>query len=56
VLATMHLSTGVGFLRGMRRFGVPWQALAQVTGIRGLKRLALVAPAEPVYAPSLDAP
>jgi succinoglycan biosynthesis protein ExoA len=26
-LATMHLSWGVGFLEGCRRFGVPWRAL-----------------------------
>lgn len=56
VLATMHLSAGVGFLRGMRRFGIPWQALARTTGIGGLTRLAPAAPAEPVHAPSLDAP
>jgi succinoglycan biosynthesis protein ExoA len=55
VLVTMHLSAGVGFLRGMRRFGVPWQALARVTGIPGLARLAPAAPAEPVHAPSLEA-
>jgi glycosyltransferase involved in cell wall biosynthesis len=54
VLATMHTSTGVGFLRGMARFGVPWAALARAGGIRGLHRLAADRTQQPVYAPSLD--
>ena len=54
VLATMHISAGVGFLRGMRRFGVPWVALARVIGIPGLDRLVPPTAQEPVYAPSLD--
>jgi hypothetical protein len=28
VFATMHLSWGVGFLRGCATLGVPWRALA----------------------------
>lgn len=53
VLATMHLSAGVGFLRGIARFGVPWAALARVSGIGALERLAPAVEHEPVYAPSL---
>jgi succinoglycan biosynthesis protein ExoA len=55
VLATMHIGAGVGFLRGIRRFGVPWVALARVVGIPSPDRLASPAAQEPVYAPSLDA-
>lgn len=53
VLATMHFAAGVGFLRGMARFGIPWAALARISGSRMLQRLAPSVPGEPVYAPSL---
>jgi succinoglycan biosynthesis protein ExoA len=33
-LATMHLSWGVGFLQGCRRFGVPWRALTGLAARR----------------------
>jgi hypothetical protein len=33
-LATMHLSWGVGFLEGCRRFGVPWRALTGLAARR----------------------
>jgi succinoglycan biosynthesis protein ExoA len=33
-LATMHLSWGLGFLEGCRRFGVPWRALTRLTARR----------------------
>jgi glycosyltransferase involved in cell wall biosynthesis len=32
-LVTMHAAHGVGFLRGVRRWGMPWAALAQAAGI-----------------------
>jgi succinoglycan biosynthesis protein ExoA len=54
VLATMHLSAGLGFLRGMRNFGVPWQALARIAAIPGHERFASRATEEAVYAPSLE--
>jgi glycosyltransferase involved in cell wall biosynthesis len=53
-LAAMHFGSGVGFLRGMAKFGVPWMALAKVTGVDALVRLAPDPAPEPVYAPSLD--
>jgi glycosyltransferase involved in cell wall biosynthesis len=53
VLAAMHFGSGVGFLRGMVRFGVPWAALARVSGVGALERLAPDPAPEPVYAPSL---
>ena len=54
VLATMHLSFGLGFLRGMKRHGPPLAALA---GVLGLRRLAskLAPEPRPVFAPSLTA-
>ncbi|HEY2630952.1 MAG TPA: glycosyltransferase [Solirubrobacteraceae bacterium] len=55
VLAAMHFGSGVGFLRGMVKFGTPWAALARVSGIGALERLAPDPGSEPVYAPSLDA-
>ena len=33
-LATMHLSWGIGFLEGCRRFGVPWRALTGLAARR----------------------
>ncbi|HWY17291.1 MAG TPA: glycosyltransferase [Solirubrobacteraceae bacterium] len=55
VLAAMHVGMGVGFLRGMARFGVPWAALAAITGMGRFQRVLAPARADPVYAPSLDA-
>lgn len=53
VLAAMHLASGVGFLRGAARFGVPWAALARISGLPALSRIAPEPTPEPVYAPSL---
>jgi len=53
VLAAMHFGAGVGFLRGIVRFGVPWAALARISGVGALERLAPEPAPEPVYAPSL---
>lgn len=53
VLAVMHLGTGIGFLRGVKSFGVPWAALARISGLRVLQRIAPKPRPEPVYAPSL---
>jgi GT2 family glycosyltransferase len=54
VLAAMHLGAGIGFLRGVLRFGLPWAALARISGVGALWRLAPAPEPEPVYAPSLD--
>ncbi|MGH2911608.1 MAG: glycosyltransferase [Solirubrobacteraceae bacterium] len=54
VLATMHFGSGIGFLRGVVRFGMPWAALARISGIGALGRLAPDQGPEPVYAPSLN--
>lgn len=53
VLAAMHLGTGIGFFRGVKSFGIPWAALAQISGLRALQRIAPKPKPEPVYAPSL---
>jgi succinoglycan biosynthesis protein ExoA len=55
VLAAMHVGMGVGFLRGMARFGMPWAAFARIAGMGRFQRAAAPARADPVYAPSLDA-
>jgi succinoglycan biosynthesis protein ExoA len=54
VLMAMHFGSGIGFLRGMAKFGVPWAAFARISGVGALQRLAPDAGPEPVYAPSLD--
>jgi glycosyltransferase involved in cell wall biosynthesis len=52
VLAVMHVGFGMGFVRGMRRHGLPLAALASAGGLRRLgDRLAPGADA--VFAPSL---
>jgi len=53
-LAAMHLGNGVGVLQGMRAFGVPWAALANVAGLSGLAERLPVA-SQDVNAPSLAA-
>jgi succinoglycan biosynthesis protein ExoA len=54
VLAAMHIGMGLGFLRGMARFGVPWAAFARLTGLGGFELLFPPTRPEPVYAPSLE--
>jgi succinoglycan biosynthesis protein ExoA len=50
VLVTMHLAHGVGFVEGLRRWGVPWRALWRVLG----GRTQSTPYQGPVSAPSLD--
>jgi succinoglycan biosynthesis protein ExoA len=53
VMATMHLGHGVGFWRGVFKYGPPVCAVARIAG---LKRLAarFRPPPSPVYAPELE--
>ncbi len=52
VLGTMHLAFGYGALAGVAEYGVPWAALARVSGLWGLAT-SIETEHEPVFAPSL---
>jgi glycosyltransferase involved in cell wall biosynthesis len=53
-LAAMQLGGGVGVLEGVRRFGVPWPALAWLAGWTAPAERGTKWTTEPVHAPSLD--
>ena len=53
VLAIMHVGYGLGFLRGIVRYGPPLASVAAAVGLSSLAR-RLSSPPQSVFAPSLD--